>query len=534
MADQQRSYDPNFIIQSAEEKLKSGDVSGGQMLFQSALLDWADDFRENASNLDQDQVREAMATLWIAYASYNRNAKQFKSATEAYEQAVMDDTVRNIGRIWLEYARFLEERQKLRSSQQVFLRALVLDDGGAVQDEQDRALLWNEFLEMMKQTTPELTMKDLQSAIEQEHSVTLIENRGEVPDAPPSSMAEDNMDLYGDTEQPEVLASKKRPLNSNYAEEEEPSRTHVVTPADIEDYKTNLQDLLKGAQQDPSFLASWMVRDGTGPPQPPSPPLFLAAPPQLADPTGKSLLGEEMAQILIHRLLEPTGPVLLEVCRACWTMSALTEEQSSNALARLDESVKDELAKLNGRLEERLSVSGAAEAAVRHMNDTERQAFETSCNQQRNTLLHNQAWNFRQLLWIQQQLLSKLNVPGFEMGATVDETSLKYQANICSYLHSAFYLRKRIGAHAHQKMLKTHADRLKAQLGGAPQAKKKSRFSPPLAHPQQQPQYNHGMTLPPPPPPQQSFMMQYPPQPGYGYAPPPPPPPPPPGQPGYY
>lgn len=533
------------------------------MLFQSALLDWADDFRENSAGIaDADQVREAMATLWIAYASYNRNAKQFKTATEAYEQAVMDDTVRHIGRIWLEYARFLEDRQKLRSSQQVYLRALVLDDGGAVRDEQDRALLWNEFLEMMKQTTPELTMKDLQSAIEQEHNTTILENRGdeeETPDAAPSSMDADmNMDLYADTEPATSTTSstsrKKRALSGSSAElntEEEPSRTHVVTPADIEDYKVNLADLLKGAQHDPSFLASWMVRDGTGPPQPPSPPLFLAAPPQLADPTGKSLLGEEMAQKLIHRLLEPTGPVMLEVCRACWTMSALTEQQSTNALSSLDASVKEELKKLKVRLEERLSVAGAAEAAVRHMNTTERQAFEASCNQQRNTLLHNQAWNFRQLLWIQQQLLSKLNVPGFEMGTTVDETSLKYQAQICSYLHSAFYLRKRIGASAHQKMLQTHADRLKAQLGSVPKTRKKSRFSPPLAQsqPQSQTQYNspyapQGMGVPPPPPPppphQQQYMVPptgypYPPPQGYGgYPPPPPPPPPPGGHPGFY
>ena len=55
-----RNYDPNIIMKAADDKLTNGDVNGGQMLFQSALLDWVDDAREDMSHQqDQDQMREA-------------------------------------------------------------------------------------------------------------------------------------------------------------------------------------------------------------------------------------------------------------------------------------------------------------------------------------------------------------------------------------------------------------------------------------------------------------------------------------------
>ena len=498
-----RNYDPNIIMKAADDKLTNGDVNGGQMLFQSALLDWVDDAREDMSHQqDQDQMREAIATLWIAYTQFLRKAKQFKSATEAFEQAVECPVGGSVGRIWLEYARFLEDRQKLRTAQQVYLRALVLKGGGAVSDEQDRSLLWNEFLEMMRQSqsNESLTLSELKLAIEQEEAAKNNEGEGDAPPEHVSSMAmamaPADMDENNDAPPP----TKRARVAESAVKQDEPmeeSRTHVVTPADIEDSKLALQDLTQNAQQDPDFLAAWMVRDGDAPPQPPEPPLFVAAPPKLSDPTGKDLLGEELALAMIQRLLEPSGSVLLEVCRALWTLTALNEQKSKKALERFDETVSKELVKLNARLDERLSVAGAAEAAVRQMNNTERQSFQVNCNQQRQHVMSGIAWDFRQLLWVQQQLLSKLNVPGFD-GTTVEASALEFQARVCSYLHSAFYLRQRIGAQTHATMLKSQAERLKIQAQQAPPKKKPSRFSPPRP-----PQY-----MPPPPPQQQQGYMQ--------------------------
>jgi hypothetical protein len=174
-----------------------------------------------------------------------------------------------------------------------------------------------------------------------------------------------------------------------------------------------------------------------------------------------------------------------------------------------------------------LSVAGAAEAAVRQINNSEEQSFQDNCNQQRLQLLSSIAWDVRQLLWVQQQLLTKLQIPGFQ-GTSVDASELEFQARICSYLHSAFFLRQRIGQGAHVNMLKSQQERLQQMMEDKPQVVGMlsparggtGRLSP--ARPGQR-------TLTPPPPSmqqQQSFQQQ---QQAYNMAPPPPPPPP-----GYY
>ena len=149
------TYDPNHVIKKADEKLVAMDIQGGQTLYQSALLSWVDDAQFGGDSGNIDQLREAIATLWISYAHYLQKAKQYKSTSEIYEDATKCPVSGQIGRIWLEYARFLEERGKVRNAQQIYLRALVGDKKntnssieypeGGVHDEQDRALLWSEF-----------------------------------------------------------------------------------------------------------------------------------------------------------------------------------------------------------------------------------------------------------------------------------------------------------------------------------------------------------------------------------------------------
>lgn len=537
-----RSYDPNIVIRAADDKLAMNDVVGGQTLFQSAILNWVDDAQFAARHTsgtggggydsssiggggggdDHDQLREAIATLWIAYAQYLQKAKQNRSAIEAYEQAVCDPVVGHMGRIWLDYARFLVERNKLKKAQDVYLRALVgeenhtnddtvdggnnnvaaagIDDsyGGAgrVTDEQDRNILWSEFLEMMQVNNPDLTMIKLREAIAKEHIVKrkpkTTMTAQPVPDGPSSSFGgggdttDDDDNMYDDLEpsskrarvgdddqaftriklEPDIEPTES--MNTMIADQDASTfntaagtvpRNHVVTPPDVKIEETALLDITENVVNDPQFMAIWMARDGDQPPQAPEPPLFAAAPPKLSDPTGKDLLGEDLALRLVERLLEPTGNVILQVCRGLWMLTGLKEERSHRKLQALDDGIKEGYHNLKHRLDERLSVSGAAEAAVRTMNETERRAYENDCNQRRQALLNKIAWEFRQLLWTQQQFLTKLKIPGFA-GPTVDASEVEYQARVCSYLHSAFFLRQRIGDDAHMKMLQSQKVRL--------------------------------------------------------------------------
>ena len=66
-------YDPNAILQAAENKRVQNDLEGAHMMFESALLEWVDDAREGAG--DPDQMREAIATLWLAYADFHKSNK---------------------------------------------------------------------------------------------------------------------------------------------------------------------------------------------------------------------------------------------------------------------------------------------------------------------------------------------------------------------------------------------------------------------------------------------------------------------------
>lgn len=312
----------------------------------------------------------------------------------------------------------------------------------------------------------------------------------------------------------------------------EESKTHVVT---VESVEAEAQELMKRTNQPtlpPEVAAAWMVRDGDAPPQPPEPPLFGPTPPKLSDPTGKDILGEELALSLMQCLLKPSGGAVLQVCRAMWTMTALQEQEATKTMDRLDQSLVSEHEKLEATLDSRLAVAGAAHSAVVQMNDQDRQNFNQQCLQQRTSTWTAVAWQYRQLLCVQQTLLTHMNIPGFD-GPTVDAAALELQARICSFLHSAFYLRNRIGEETHRSMLSSQEERLKKILDDPHRSVSPvppSFGGQPPPPPPPPPGGAYGFPPPPPamggmPPPQPPYNMSYPPPPGVAYGQPPPPPP---------
>ena len=301
-------HDPNLIIQAAEEKKSAGDVSGANFLFESALLEWGDEAREGIGG---EQLRDALANLWLAYADFHRSNKAWKSTMDTYEQAINDPISGTAaGRVFLEYARFAEEREKLVTAQRVYLRALVGDGQPAVTDEQDTTLLWSEFLEMMRKTKPSLTLASLKEVVQKEH----LQKRAT----------------------PEAASSISEPSLKRVRQEAE-SKTHVVTADDVDAVKNALHVLM--SQMPPEISAAWMARDGDAPPQAPDHPLFSPTRPKMPDASGRDLIGDAMALRVTERLLSESGTVLLEACRALWMTTALTEKQCSQALNSLDKSM---------------------------------------------------------------------------------------------------------------------------------------------------------------------------------------------------
>jgi hypothetical protein len=64
-----------------------------------------------------------------------------------------------------------------------------------------------------------------------------------------------------------------------------------------------------------------------------------------------------------------------------------------------------------------------------------------------------------QLLYTQQIMLTNAKIPGFD-GPTVDSAVIALQSKVCSVMHSAFYLRARVGETSHVNMLKKQCESL--------------------------------------------------------------------------
>jgi hypothetical protein len=320
------SYNPTAVIAAAHAKLSAGDWEGGQFIFQSSLLEWTDDAREaagqtmdhgatatNSSSLSNDyaipeQQREAVATLWLAYAQYLIDAKQYKSATQAYADATASVVARRVGRVHAAAARYALERSQRQTARRIYQNALVGDTATSpsqhpplplVDDEQDRDLLWQDFLDMMRVTKPELTMAELQSAVMSEAVAATSSAEGMPPAAKRFKETHHHSDDGRD-----VSPIPNATTHLQYQDSTIESQTHVVTLESVQELQNVVYASWVKATSDtttphsdaslslpPDVRAAWMSRDGHALPlEPPAPSLFRPAPPKLSDPVNAIVL----------------------------------------------------------------------------------------------------------------------------------------------------------------------------------------------------------------------------------------------------
>lgn len=165
-----------------------------------------------------------------------------------------------------------------------------------------------------------------------------------------------------------------------------------------------------------------------------------------------------------------------------WTLQALKHKETSEELKRLDEAMLAEYEQFESVLEARLSGASSNQnvslrIAVEQMNNNERENFETTCSTKRIGLLTKHTWAFRQLLHMQQIVLLQLDVPTF-IEPTIDLSTLQIHSNVCKYLHSAFYIRSRMGLEPHESMLHNQLKRLEKERDEPPRAKSISPIPP--------------------------------------------------------
>lgn len=278
--------------------------------------------------------------------------KQFKSATEVYEQATNCPVAGGIGKLWSEYAKFLEERGRPRAAQKIYLRALLGDEGTSmgtdsatheeprVKDPADRSLLWKEFLRMMQslRKNPDLTMEDLQRA-------AMKERLGKIADGDVESEDLRSGQSIPDPQLSTSPALLDLPTNQvGVARPTKRSRWDRQSPVDdVELVNAGSIDAAAGVlyatsvNVPPEIETLWLARDGGALPSRPEPPLFTASPPKLGDPSGKDLVGNETALRILKLLTSKThngksfGSAVLDLCQACWMMTAIKEEEAARA-----------------------------------------------------------------------------------------------------------------------------------------------------------------------------------------------------------
>jgi len=490
-------YNSQTIIDEAESKFQSEGVQAAQKVYQSALLEWVDDVAmDDGGAIQTDRVKEEIAKLWLAYANLNKRNNLNKSATEVYDQATRCPVSGQIVNIWVDFAGFLKERSRPKMAQKLYLRALVGDErsGPAIANPDDQQTLWDGFLRMMQtlRNKPDLTLKELKDAVGRERgsAAQTTPSTGPVSAAKPISVPSaplESANLSRIAEEEIARPAKRSRWEKMIVE------TEILRAASLESSATILVNASKNLPPDIETL--WFARDGGSVPSPPEPPLFTASPPKLSDPSGKDLVGGEAALKILRLLTAEThdgkclGSAVLEVCQACWMMAAIKEEELAKSLDTLSKKIVSDTETMEHDLTARASVAGGALAAVQEANARERVSFQKQVAAQRQQILSSSAWGFRKLLYTQQILLSSIKLPGFD-GPTVDGSSIAFQSKVCSILHSAFYLRAKVGEASHAKMLKNQVDALEKMIQSQPAKPAQLDVQPPqFSAPQQQPHF---------------------------------------------
>jgi len=208
-------------------------------------------------------------------------------------------------------------------------------------------MLWNDFLDMMKRKNNDdsLTLEQLREAVDTEHTVKSSSEDDVLPMQVPSSMT------VPTTSQPPAKRAKVEDdamlIDNNRNKSQPISNITKISAESVQSVATLLSGSAENISESAALKAEWLARDGNSMPTRPEPPLFTPSPPKLGDPSGKDLLGTELALKLIRLLLnksmdgesnmtELSGSVILDIVNGCWMMTALKEKEAATSQAALD------------------------------------------------------------------------------------------------------------------------------------------------------------------------------------------------------
>ena len=241
-----------------------------------------------------------------------------------------------MGKLYQNYANYQKERKRYKSAQKIYLRALVGDKEvghGLVTSVDEQKELWNDFLIMMKETNEDdtLTLDQLREAVDSEYSSVKAKRE----------RIEAEMKTISSSVEPDAKRARMDDTDNTIPQQQ----THKIPAEVVEAVSSSLIETTNNIS--PALNAEWLARDGTSLPTRPEPPLFTPSPPKLGDPSGKDLLGTELALQLIRILLNKSkdgqsqvcdnaGSTVLDIVNGCWMMTALKEKEAAKSQEALD------------------------------------------------------------------------------------------------------------------------------------------------------------------------------------------------------
>eukprot|EP00981_Chlorochromonas_danica_P006932 scaffold1507_cov158-Ochromonas_danica.AAC.1 len=153
-------FDPSVIASEAKAKVEKdpSSVEECRNVFLEQIFDWSDYYNESCSSdpegVDSQAMAQSLVELWLAYADFEANLRQYKKAVDVYEKAMGDPIVGRVGRLYQAYADYCLARGRPGAAQKAYLSGLSTRD----MPRKDSDTLWMMLLGLVQQVNKNATL----------------------------------------------------------------------------------------------------------------------------------------------------------------------------------------------------------------------------------------------------------------------------------------------------------------------------------------------------------------------------------------
>lgn len=430
------------------------DAESIRTLFQEELFDWIDYYNENLKDnisIEEKSARLSIINLWIEYGIFEKSIKQYKKASQVYEDAIKEPISASSSDIFIAYANYYTEREKSSSAKKTIIRGLCMKNMSI--EDSDR--LWLFFLNYMHQenNSTTLTIQQLHEAVKLQmtniegvlippspsfiekygangQGPTIIDSIGTVNELSSYSLAESKEESELQSSDSNISETKEYQTSSTSYELSGPpdmnDQNIIISPTDLPsfDYSDDTMGL------SPELL----IRIHSE-----RPPILFSAPDKEPVSWGFAALTAADTQELVNFLgcslaelsqplsqVNARGIAYLDILESLWMMQALRERDFDAWFSELKETQNQTSTALLQNLDVARATSVSELIAKA---EAEYQQHQSHCLVQREVLHATVNRAFHKLLIQQEECLLSIGFPGFttEIIRKIDEALIVAQ-----------------------------------------------------------------------------------------------------------